>query len=527
MGTTCLLRLLIMSTGFSVLQQVRSWGITVPKTVTAVEGSCVVVPCKTKTHVWATWYQYAKFSYPKVYDRFLPSVEQQYRGRTSVLGSAAEGNCTLLIRNIKREDNNLEVYVWIDPDSPATQKYYDQTVRIYVERQSPIITIQEQIVEGDIFQANCSIIHSCPLSPPSLKWTRSQFMENSTLMEINKQVQLLWMYTETLHGLATYKLHNSTMRCSALFSDLTLESQQVTLNILYKPVTVMLTLKKESVIDGDNVIMECAANSNPSPHTYKWFSRQMGQNTIINTTDGKLLFENITQKTSFSCVAYNDIGEGQSDWVDLDVQFAPTILPESSCHLRGEFLKCVCQAEAFPDASIQWAIDGNDSLSSSVSLVSKNYKHIVSGELSGQAQSQANVTCTATNSLGKHTKQLYLNKMPTQSSFSIWLGALLLVGIALLFGSAAVIYRNRHRSPPGSVCNTAILLRPLSVSENMQGELRYNNPQSLSTQVEDTQSNSCRAGSDSEGDEPSCIYDNDVVEELRRSRAQQNNTTAP
>lgn len=88
---------------------------------------------------------------------------------------------------------------------------------------------------------------------------------------------------------------------------------------------------------------------------------------------------------------------------------APTIHPESSCYLRGDFLKCVCKAEAFPDASIHWSIDGNDSLPSSLSFVSSSFKHVVSGELSGRAESQANVTCTATNFLGKHSKQLYLN----------------------------------------------------------------------------------------------------------------------
>lgn len=157
------------------------------------------------------------------------------------------------------------------------------------------------------------------------------------------------MYTEILRGQAMHEMHGSTMSCSAVFGELTLDSQQVTLNVLCKgyikpdhitgtersynsiimllssvftdkPVNVTLTLKKESVIDGDNVIMECSANSNPPPHTYSWFSRQMGQDFVINTTEGKLLYENITQKTLFSCVAYNDAGAKQSDWLDLDVQ---------------------------------------------------------------------------------------------------------------------------------------------------------------------------------------------------------------
>lgn len=88
----------------------------------------------------------------------------------------------------------------------------------------------------------------------------------------------------------------------------------------------------------------------------------------------------------------------QSFYVD-----APVILPESSCHLTGEALKCVCHAAASPDAFIHWSIDGNDTLPSSFSFVSRNKTNVASGVMSGSAQSQSNLSCTATNSLGSNT----------------------------------------------------------------------------------------------------------------------------
>ena len=128
-----LLLFLLPNKGISVLQQVRGWDITVPKTVTAVEGSCVVVPCHTKPHSRVKWYQYHATKYPVVYDRDQPhKVEHQFRGRTSVVGKAADGNCTLVINDVRRTDNNIQVYVWINPDSVSTQKFYLQTVTISV-----------------------------------------------------------------------------------------------------------------------------------------------------------------------------------------------------------------------------------------------------------------------------------------------------------------------------------------------------------------------------------------------------------
>lgn len=79
-------------------------------------------------------------------------------------------------------------------------------------------------------------------------------------------------------------------------------------------------LVKEPVMEGDSIIVECVAKSNPQPHTYSWLKKQMGQDTKINSTQRKMALNNIKRDTFLSCVAHNDIGAGQSDWLDLDVQ---------------------------------------------------------------------------------------------------------------------------------------------------------------------------------------------------------------
>uniref|UniRef100_A0A8C4DKF0 Ig-like domain-containing protein n=1 Tax=Dicentrarchus labrax TaxID=13489 RepID=A0A8C4DKF0_DICLA len=444
MGTAHLLKLLSLFTGISVLQQVRSWSITLPKTVTAVEGSCVVVPCQTQPHSRVIWYQYHDINYPVVFDGLHPhATVQQFKGRTSVLGKAAEGNCTLRINDVTRADN-VQIYVWINPDSKTTQKFHYQTVTILVEKKAPTISIQKQIVDGELFQAICSVYFSCPFSPPSIEW--SQFLENSNVTAKMEKVQGQWLYTVTLQRLATYTMHDRKIHCCAKFRTFSTESQQIILSILYKPVTVTLMTEKEPVMEGDNVIMECAANCNPPPHKYSWLKRQMGQITNVTSPQSKMFFSNITRDTSFSCIAHNDIGAGQSDWLDLDVQYIPVILPESSCNLTGEVLKCVCQAEASPNASLYWTIDGNDTLPSSFSFFSTNKKNVVSGVLSGSATSQSNISCTATNSLGSSTKQLSIESLSKTSSLFMWLIPLILLGIALLFGCAMLIYRKYYRN---------------------------------------------------------------------------------
>lgn len=117
----------------SVTQQVSSWIIKVPTNVTAVEGSCVVVPCHTQPHFRVIWYKNDSIYYPKVYDRFYPdTVEDQFRGRTSIVGEAMEGNCTLKIDDVRRADHNVQIYVWINPITESYQTFHRQLVTIVV-----------------------------------------------------------------------------------------------------------------------------------------------------------------------------------------------------------------------------------------------------------------------------------------------------------------------------------------------------------------------------------------------------------
>lgn len=100
----------------------------------AVDGSCVEVSCHTTPHHRVIWYLYHSFQYPKLYDGKEPtSVEDSFRGRTSVPGNSAKGDCTLRIESVTWRDNNLKLYVWINPDESATQKFHHQFVTITIE----------------------------------------------------------------------------------------------------------------------------------------------------------------------------------------------------------------------------------------------------------------------------------------------------------------------------------------------------------------------------------------------------------
>ncbi|CAI5662135.1 unnamed protein product [Oreochromis niloticus] len=506
MAVAHLLRLLSLMT---VLQQVNGFSIRVPKTVVAVEGTCVMVPCQTDPYERVNWYQYHNLKYPVVYDGFYThNVEQKFRGRTKVLGKAAEGNCTLTIDNVSTADHNLRVYVWINPGSQTTQKFHDQTVTISVERKAPVIYIQKQIVEGEIFQANCSIIYSCPSLPPSLQWNLNTFLENYTFVDFHMEVHGQWFYKKTLRGVATYLMNNSRISCSAKFKTFTMGSQQMTLNISYKPVTVRVKKEKKVVAEGDSIMIECVANSNPPPHKYLWFIRQLDQHKIENSTQSKKHFSNIVRDTSLSCMAQNALGVQQSIWVDLDVQYPPVILPESSCHLTGDVLRCVCLVDASPNASIYWTINGNYTHLSSFASALTNKKHVIFEEIKITVKTQTNVSCTGRNPHGSDTKQI--PAVSLSESSLMWL---MLPGMIFLFGCAVLIYRKYP------VKRIQTFFRLFFGGGHVQQQQINNNFRR--SQNEDTQLDLQRPDRDLEMERLSCVYDNDFLEEMQRSARSQ------
>lgn len=104
----------------------------------------------------------------------------------------------------------------------------------FLEKRDPMISVQSVILEGSIFKVDCSIEHSCPYSPPLIHWYRSQFLQNFTSVTFSSKRGNLWLYRETLRGIASQDMHKTQIRCSAQFRTLTTTSLQISVNVFGK-----------------------------------------------------------------------------------------------------------------------------------------------------------------------------------------------------------------------------------------------------------------------------------------------------
>uniref|UniRef100_W5MDN7 Ig-like domain-containing protein n=1 Tax=Lepisosteus oculatus TaxID=7918 RepID=W5MDN7_LEPOC len=225
--------LLCFPGGFVLIPVSKAWQLTIPQEVIAMEGSCVVIPCHTSPYRKAVWYLYKKIGYPKVYDQSdVGGVIDQFRGRTSLIGDTQQGNCSLKISNIKPSENQMQLYVWINPDETYNQRFYDRTVRITVIKQEdkPQLWVQHLIVNGFSFSANCSTLHTCAVSPPSFSWNMIPSSVTVTQTEESKGVL---KSTAILKMKASSTYNGKELVCIVQHNGGKRASKAITLNVLY------------------------------------------------------------------------------------------------------------------------------------------------------------------------------------------------------------------------------------------------------------------------------------------------------
>ncbi|KAJ8404986.1 hypothetical protein AAFF_G00329070 [Aldrovandia affinis] len=420
------------------------WNVEMPGSVNAVVGSCVVVPCQTSVHQRVIWYQYHSVKYPKVYDSQDPAgVIAQFRGRTSLLGMAREGNCSLRIEAVRPEDNGISLYVWINPDKKSKQKFYNQIVviRVIEVKAVPLISVQGSIVEGSILSLNCSMFHSCPTSLPPIIWKGLSGGKNSSITVMADGVPGVWLSRATMSRRASRQDHGSRVTCSVqLSAGVIRTSLTLMLNVSYAPVDVNVTVKELSVTEGRVVTLMCRSHGNPPPRLYRWLETRGGETVQLNLTQREVSVPSVRRGSRFSCVAQNHLGERQSDWISLDIQIPPVILSGSSCSGTGRTLRCVCQVEAHPNATLSWGLNGAYIPASFTSVIEQN-KSVVSAVLTGPLEVELNVSCMATNSLGNVT--LYLPIYITHGLLP-WLLTAVVCGCSILCVGAVFLFRKRY-----------------------------------------------------------------------------------
>ncbi|XP_042573386.1 sialic acid-binding Ig-like lectin 10 [Cyprinus carpio] len=288
--------------------------VEAPETVT--EGDSVRLTCKSScaltdraTFIW--------------YRNSQPLTERRDR------------NNQLLLQSVRREDAGryscaLHGHSYISPAVYLSVTYAPKSVSVSISSSG-------ERVEGDSVTLSCS---SDSNPPAEISWFKEgTFVGSGRIYSISK--------ISSDHS-GEYKCKSSNEH-GEKYSDI------VTLNIMYPPkiVSVSISLSGE-IVEGDSVTLSCSSDSNP-PAEIIWFKGGMfvGSGRIYSIS-------NIRSDHSgeYKCKSRNNHGVKNSDAVTLNIMYPPksvsvSISPSGEI-VEGDSVTLSCSSDSNPPADISW-----------------------------------------------------------------------------------------------------------------------------------------------------------------------------
>ncbi|XP_053364125.1 B-cell receptor CD22-like isoform X1 [Clarias gariepinus] len=407
----------------------REFSISLPESVEALRGLCVLIPCSFEIHeqfdadlqrdptvIWL------KDGTNINNNRVFTSKEiKESKIEGDIIGDIRMKNCTTIFYDIRYSDSGV-YYFRIETSGSLKHSYPSASVFVNV-RDSPIspsirlykedqgeVEDQNEVVEGTLVRIICSAPSpSCLLKPPTFTWNllpeeRRQKQNHNTSFSSS---QLNFNTTHLHHGLdftctATYWLQNKNVSVQST----------LTLHVLYGPKSTSVSASPSaSVVLGSSVSLSCSSDANPAVLNYTWYRENgeqigTGDHLTINTTD--------SHSGLYYCRAQNQHGN-QNSSVYLDVQYGPrntsvSASPSASVVL-GSSVSLSCSSDANPAVlNYTWYRENGEQIGTGDHLTINTTDSTQSGLY----------YCRAQNQHGDHNSSVYLDVQygPTGMSVS-------------------------------------------------------------------------------------------------------------
>uniref|UniRef100_A0A8B9EH92 Sialic acid binding Ig like lectin 1 n=1 Tax=Anser cygnoides TaxID=8845 RepID=A0A8B9EH92_ANSCY len=268
-----------------------SWGVTYPRELWSITGSCVVFPCtlsfpdsiSASKGIVAIWYKDFSTQKTVVYHSEGQEVDARFLGRTQLLGDPTAHNCTLLLRGVTPEDSGSYKFRFeiVDGDRWSAEQDVVLSVSDVLER--PNIAASEEVSEGTEVTFQCSTPYVCPLSDAALRWDHSRAL-----------------FCEVLHG---------SQKASG----------ELVLRVRHAPkgTRVSITPSTQNIRVGDTVSLSCLVNSSyPPVSAYQWYKDGAAVGSEPTLT---LRGVRRADHGQYRCEAHNALGAGAAPAVMLYV----------------------------------------------------------------------------------------------------------------------------------------------------------------------------------------------------------------
>ncbi|KAK7881607.1 hypothetical protein WMY93_030016 [Mugilogobius chulae] len=187
---------------------------------------------------------------------------------------------------------------------------------------SPSITVSGDQTETEVVTITCSAVTPCPLAPPKLTWNLHQDTANIT--ERNSDGTFT---TKIRQNLTLTDAHDGLMiKCNASYpvsgGGFKMSDNIVTLSVSYGPKNTSAVVSPSgSLSAGQSVTLSCSSRAKPPVQHFTWF-RNSSQ-VPVNVSEGQTYTFNICEEEKYYCVASNQLGNGSSSCINLEITDAP------------------------------------------------------------------------------------------------------------------------------------------------------------------------------------------------------------
>uniref|UniRef100_A0A8B9C4T8 Sialic acid binding Ig like lectin 1 n=1 Tax=Anser brachyrhynchus TaxID=132585 RepID=A0A8B9C4T8_9AVES len=302
-----------------------SWGVTYPRELWSITGSCVVFPCtlsfpesiSASKGIVAIWYKDFSTQKTVVYHSEGQEVDARFLGRTQLLGDPTAHNCTLLLRGVTPEDSGSYKFRFeiVDGDRWSAEQDVVLSVSDVLER--PNIAASEEVSEGTEVTFQCSTPYVCPLSDAALRWAGYDERVSSVSGRVQLDTSGVGRHLSLVTSFS-WKDHSRALFCEVLHGSQK-ASGELVLRVRHAPkgTRVSITPSTQNIRVGDTVSLSCLVNSSyPPVSTYQWYKDGAAVGSEPTLT---LRGVRRADHGQYRCEAHNALGAGAAPAVMLYV----------------------------------------------------------------------------------------------------------------------------------------------------------------------------------------------------------------
>ncbi|XP_072122938.1 LOW QUALITY PROTEIN: sialic acid-binding Ig-like lectin 6 [Mobula birostris] len=413
------------------------WTANTSRHVKAQSGLCAQIPCqyhypsylhqKSRTGIWYV----RKDSKPyriAFHSSYHRTDKQKFRYRTRLSGDLKDGDCSLVIDNITKADEELYLFR-IEFDRWNHYNYLPATrLRVTDFTDTPTVFTAE-LVEGKSVNISCIFNTTCDGTSATLTWLSPTDVAPSVSTSVTRWHDTL-TYTSVLTMTPALKHHRQRLTCRVRYPSVSSE-QTLTLTVQYGPQNLSIISpnnmnnSRVNMKEGISTSILCSVQSFPVSNL-TWRHLGVTLNTTCSSNELWLEFPQVTpqQAGDYQCVAENKHGTVQRA-ITLSVEYKPEISWDSGSTRNLNINSCVCAARSNPLGELTWHLP--------LANLSGNQTHgrfqtwqvddgqLVTGSLTlGVSEGEEDVTafCTVRN---QHGEAMFM--------VSLWMKAVLLIDV--------------------------------------------------------------------------------------------------